>query len=82
MRAQRDEAAGVVGCMQMEDARKCNAIAMAYRIPDADELVNIDDGGRLEGEGGSRHCDRDAGRRCDGQHWLGGGLVLGRARHG
>jgi len=54
---------------------------MAYRVSDADELVNIDNRGRLEVERGGCHCSRDARRSDHRDHRLGGGLVLGRARH-
>jgi hypothetical protein len=55
---------------------------MAYRIPDADELVDINNWGRLEVERGRSDCSRNAGRRYNRNHRLGDGLVLGRARHG
>jgi hypothetical protein len=56
---------------------------MAYRISDADELVNVDDRGRLvEVVSRGGHGDGDAGRRNDRNHWLGDGLVLRWARHG
>lgn len=55
---------------------------VAYRIPDADELVDIDNWGRLEVEGGGSDCSGNAGRRYNRNHRLGDGLVLRRARHG
>jgi hypothetical protein len=62
--------------------RGCAKKQMAYRISDADELVNIDNGGSLEVVRCGGHGDGDAGRRNNGNHRLGDGLVLGRARHG